>query len=126
METRYLNVDCILRSDHSLSDIKTVLEKDVFMLWDKSSENDSHIGFETNLDDSKGPEEDIVELLRLFDSMPAELSETLSNCREKVFDIGFESGNTDDPVDVAISSDVIQKISNLGFSIKIRVYPIKE
>lgn len=76
------------------------------------------------LTDSKEPEEDINELLRLFDSLPPELSDTLNNCYEKIIDIGFESGNSDQPLDVRISSEEIQRLSGLGFSINIRIYPI--
>lgn len=119
---RYLNVDCILRSEKSLAKSLSSLKDDVFILWDESLNGGSFIGLETNLVDTSGPEEDIAEFLRLFDS--PSLLEALSKCQEKTFDIGFESGDSGDLVDVIISSDIVNKISELGFSIKIRIYPV--
>lgn len=121
-EARYLNVDCILRSKKSLSKFLSSLKDDVFILWNEQVNGGSFIGFETNLPNTSGPEEDIVEFLRLFDA--PSLLEALSKCQEKIFDIGFESGDSGDLVDVIISSPIMNKISELGFSIKIRVYPV--
>ena len=119
---RYLNVDCILRSDVSLVDFLSYLKSDVFVLWDEPSGGGSFIGFETNLVDTSGPEEDIAEFLRLFE--PPKLKEALIKCKEKSFDIGFESGDFGDPINLNISPDIVSKISELGFSINIRVYPV--
>ena len=121
---RYLNVDCILRSEKDLSGLLSSLKDSIFMLWDAPFNDGNFVGFETNLVDTSGPEEDIAEFLKLFDT-PSAL-EALSKCHEKAFDIGFESGDSSDPVDVIISSDIVSKISQLGFSIKIRVYPIPQ
>ncbi|MCP3670480.1 MAG: hypothetical protein GY814_08595, partial [Gammaproteobacteria bacterium] len=112
---RYLNVDCVLHSEKSLAKSLSSLKDDVFILWDESLNGGSFIGLETNLVDTSGPEEDIAEFLRLFDS--PSLLEALSKCQEKTFDIGFESGDSGDLVDVIISSDIVNKISELGFSI---------
>lgn len=119
---RYLNVDCILRSKEGLSDFLSELKDDVFVLWDKPSNDGGFIGFETNLTNTGGPEEDIVEFVRMF-STPV-LQKKLISCYEKAFDIGFESGDSGDPVDVTISSDTMRKITQLGFTIRIRVYPV--
>ena len=119
---RYLNVDCILRSENSLTELLALLKDNTFLLWDQPSGNGSFVGFETNLVGTNGPEEDIAEFIRLFDSPP--ILEIINTCQEKVFDIGFESGDAGDPVDVALNPELVNKISHLGFSIKIRVYPV--
>lgn len=123
-EARYLNVDCVLRSNETLSALVSTLEDDVFMLWNESSNDGSFVGFETNLVDTSGPEEDICEFLRIFESHS--LGQNLAKCQERVFDIGFESGDFGGPVDVIISPNTVKRICDLGFSIKIRVYPISQ
>lgn len=124
MSARYLNVDCILRSDHSLENLINFLKNDVFVLWDELSEDGNNVGFETNLINTSGPEEDISEFLRLFDSLPLSLLQLLNDCREKIFDIGFESGTFGDPVNAHLSTAVMSKLCQLGFSVGIRIYPI--
>ena len=83
-EARYLNVDCILRSEKSLSGLVESLKEDIFVLWNESFNNGSFIGFETSLIDTKGPEDDVVEFLRLFDT--CSVLDDLSTCDEKVFE----------------------------------------
>ena len=122
--TRYLNVDCILRSDKSLAKLLSSLKDDVYVLWNQPFDNGSFVGIETNLVKTSGPEEDIAEFIRLFDS--ASVLDDLSKCQEKIFDVGFESGDSGDPLNVIISADLVNKISELGFSIKIRVYPVPQ
>ena len=119
---RYLNVDCILRSKHNLSELLSFLKDDVFLLWNEPSSGGSFVGFETNIVNTSGPEEDITEFLRLFDLHSS--VEVLGECESKVFDIGFESGDSGEAVDIIICHDVVNKISELGFSINIRVYPV--
>lgn len=123
-EARYLNVDCVLRSNETLSALVSILENDVFMLWNESSNDGGFVCFETNLVDTSGPEEDICEFLRIFESHS--LEQSLAKCQERIFDIGFESGDFGGPVDVVISHDTVKRICDLGFYVKIRVYPISQ
>jgi hypothetical protein len=124
MESRYLNVDCTLRSSESLTALLSFLEKDIFLLWDQTSETTSFVGFENNLVGSNSPEKDILEFLRLFALLPEELLKQLLDCRVKTLDIGFESGDKGDPVNVELNTNIIRKLSEYGFSLKIRIYPI--
>jgi hypothetical protein len=124
MSARYLNVDCILKSDHSLEDLRNFLKNDVFVLWDELSEEGNSFGFETNLFNTNAPEEDISEFLRLFDLLPLSLLQLLNGCREKIFDIGFESDTFGYAANAHLSAAVISKLGQLGFSIGIRIYSI--
>lgn len=119
---RYLNVDCILRSDGDLSRLVSTLKEDVFVLWNEPSNDGSYVGLETNLVNTNGPDEDISEFIRLFELRS--LHNELNLCQEKIFDIGFESGDIGDPIDVKLDNELIRRISELGFSLKIRVYPV--
>ena len=121
-EIRYLNVDCILRSETSLSGLLEALKDDIFTLWNEPLNHGSFVGFETNLVNTAGPDEDIAEFLRLFEANS--LIPLLNECQEKVFDIGFESGDVGDPLDFIIDSKNLKKITDLGFTIKMRIYPL--
>lgn len=123
MGARYLNVDCILRSDRKLDDLVEFLDADVFYLWSESSEVGSYVGIETNLINTEDPEQDISEFIRLFDSLPPALLQLLNGCSERVFDIGFEVEGGVGVLDTRLSESVIGGIHKFGFSVGIRVYP---
>ncbi len=120
MESTYLNVDCILQSNQSLADIISYLQDDIFILWNESNDKGNSVGLETKLIDTKTPQADISKFLDLFESLPATLAIILKNCNEKIFDIGFESGTQ---LDTLIDSSTVIRLSQLGFSIGIRIYP---
>ena len=86
-------MDCILRSKHSLTELLSYLDNEIFILWNDSDTDISSIGFETKLLNTKSPEEDISKFLSLFESLPPALSKLLKTCDEKILDIGFESGD---------------------------------
>ena len=125
METTYLNVDCILQSKQSLADIVSCLENDIFVLWNESNDEGNSIGFETKLINTKAPQTDIEKFLNMFESLPSTLLILLKNCKKKVFDVGFESGNQGQQLDTLIDATTIKRLSELGFSIGIRIYPAK-
>lgn len=123
MSPRYLNVDCILRAQHSLPALLFFLKDDIFVLWDETSDAGHSVAFEANLINTSGPEEDISELMRLLSSLPPPMLKLLINCDVKIFDIGLEGGVSGGALNTNLSAPIIAKISKLGFSIGIRVYP---
>lgn len=123
METTYLNVDCILQSNQSLADIVSYLLNDIFILWNESNDEGYSIGLETKLINTKAPQTDIAKFLDLFESLPTTLLILLKNCNKKIFDIGFESGTQGVQLDTLIDTPTIIRLSQLGFSIGIRIYP---
>ena len=123
MEARYLNVDCILRSKHSLTELLSYLDNEIFILWNDSDTDINSIGFETKLLNTKSPEEDISKFLSLFESLPPALSKLLKTCDEKILDIGFESGDQGAPMEACLDSLMLARISSLGFNVGMRIYP---
>ena len=123
MSIRYLNVDCILRSDYSLTAVMDFLRPQIYVLWEETNSDSSSVGIETNLMNSKNPEEDILEFVKLFESLSPYLRQLINGCNEKIFDIGFEGGNSGQVLDVTLRPSTIQKIHELGFSVHIRIYP---
>jgi hypothetical protein len=123
-KTRYLTVDCILTSKEPLTDLVSFLQNDILLLWEESVNNLYSVGFETKLTNTQTPEEDIVQLLSLLGSLPPSLSTLVQNCNERIFDIGFESGNSSDAIDSKLSAGLIVAVARLGFAINIRIYPL--
>ena len=121
---RYLNVDCVLTSKESLTKVISFLNNNILLLWEQSINNTYSVGFETKLINTHTPEEDILKLLSLLESLPPSLSKLIQNCNEKIFDIGFEMGDTLDVFDSKLDAVLVAAIAKLGFSINIRIYPL--
>jgi hypothetical protein len=123
MSIRYLNIDCILRADYSLKAVIDQLRPHIFILWEEINNDSSSVGIETTLLNSNKPEDDILEFVNLFERLAPDLRQLLNGCKEKVFDMGFEGGNSGNTLETTLCSSTIQKISDLGFSLHIRIYP---
>ena len=123
MSIRYLNIDCILRADYSLKALIDQLRPHIFILWEEINNDSSSVGIETTLTNSDKPEDDILEFVNLFERLAPDLRQLLNDCKEKVFDMGFEGGNSGNVLDTTLSPSTIQKISDLAFSLNIRIYP---
>ena len=123
LEARYLNVDFLVEADFDLSSIVEALREDVTFLWDETSAQSSSFGIESKLTGSETPEEDILELLRILENLPSNLETLLQESQKKVFDIGFECGTLDTPIDFAFSVKTVQRIAQLECTINIKLYP---
>lgn len=123
MEARYLNVDLVVQSDSDLTALTTFLEGKVFFLWKELARNQSSVGIETNLHNTICPEEDILELLRIFEALPRDLQRLWAASKKKVMDIGFECGSMDVAIDSFIGAEILKRLAALDCSINIRIYP---
>ena len=123
MSIRYLNIDCILRADYSLKAVIDQLRPHIFILWEEINNDSSSVGIETTLINSNKPEDDILEFVNLLEGLAPDLRQLLNGCKEKVFDIGFEGGNSGNALDTKLCPSTIQKISDLAFALNIRIYP---
>ena len=123
LEARYLNVDFIVEADFDLSPVVEVLRDNVTFLWKETNIKSSSFGIESKLTTSTTPEEDIIELLRTLEKLPDKLKKLIKDSKKKVFDIGFECGTIDNPIDSEISFRAIQRIAKLGCTINIKLYP---
>lgn len=124
MIPRYLTVDLILRSRENLSPIADFLGDRVFLLWNETLHDIKSLGIETTLDFSKGPEDDLVEILRLLKTLTPELIDLFDRCSERIVDIGFESGSSGDPIDATIRAGIVEELAKFQIAINIRVYAV--
>ncbi len=123
MDTRYLTVDLLIESEVDLTELVQYLDGNVLILYQEKIEGSFHIGLESKLMNIAGPDEDISELLDLFEKAPSHIKDLWSNCSKKVLDIGYEAGDSEETMDSSISTQALQQIVKLGCSINIRIYP---
>jgi hypothetical protein len=123
MSIRYLNVDCILCADYSLKTVLDQLRPHIFILWEEINSDSSSVGIETMLINSNKPEDDILEFINLVEGLAPDLRQLLNGCKEKIFDVGFEGSNSGNVLETTLCLSTIQKISDLAFSLNIRIYP---
>jgi hypothetical protein len=125
MKPRYLNVDCVLASGEPFGELLDCLKSDAFLLWSELSGARQSAGLETKLADTNGPAEDLLEFLRIFDALPVNMKAVLATCTERRMDVGFESGESGEPLNVAVAPDVLKQLAQLGFELSIRIYPLE-
>ncbi len=123
LKARYLNVDFLVEANFDLSPLIEILKEETTLLWAKTSDESSSFGIESNLIDTKSPEEDILELLFILEKLPGELKEILNKSHKKVFDIGFECGRLEKPLNALLSSVILRRINKLNCNINIKIYP---
>jgi len=122
MEARYLNVDLVIQSDSDLTELTLFLEGKAFFLWKELNVNQSSIGVETNLHDTTEPEQDIVELLNIIESMPPKIQQLWLNCKKRLMDIGFECGTITNPINASISIETVKRLAKADCAINVRIY----
>lgn len=123
LEARYLNVDFIVEATFDLSPVVEELNGEVTLLWNETNSQSSSFGIESLLTNTKSPSEDIEELLHALDNLTSTSKSLLRRSQRKVFDIGFECGVLESPIDAELSANTVQRITKIESSINIRIYP---
>jgi hypothetical protein len=73
-----------------------------------------------------GINEDLELFCDLIQNLKGEAKELWEDSFSKVFDLGFESGNTNQSYMLQINRSVIQRVAACGATIAITIYPWKE
>lgn len=117
----FLNVDFEFVSDYDLTVIANSYQHQLLILLSQQLDNAYHLSFELLSQDSVN-----VLLAEFFDwlaTLSDEHQALLLNSRQKVIDVGFESGEGDRWV-TKISPPLLQKIADGGFELLMTIYPI--
>ncbi len=72
---------------------------------------------------TESPEEDIIEILYVLENLPDTPKKKLQDSQKKVFDIGFECGALEAPINAELSAKTVQRISQIECLINIKLYP---
>jgi hypothetical protein len=122
MEIRYLNTDFELESHQDLTPIAKDFGEDVFNLHNGEARGHFLATFETN-EQNHSPDAAILLFCRLIEALPKKQRTLYDKCFTKTFDIGYEGGSKHQRYTDEIRPETLQKLSNVGASLRITVYP---
>ena len=128
MIIEFLNVDLEIESPDDLRLLIVELEKNCSLhIHDKKENSNNFAVFSHHSSYING---EINEILALFCDSIEDLSqkarEIWNTCQSKKFDAGFESGNSPKDFQTEIRTDILKRITELGASIAITIYPIND
>lgn len=69
-------------------------------------------------------EETLKAFCSIIENLSSDSRRIWNNCEEKIFDIGFESGNTENSFNAKIEIETIKRIAEIGANIVITIYPV--
>jgi hypothetical protein len=78
------------------------------------------------LDDWQNPEVDeiISKFCGLIENLPKKAKQAWNESYKKVFDIGFDSGNTNKSFNTEIKVETLKRVQEIGAGIVITIYPV--
>jgi len=125
MEVKYLNTDLEIESKDDLSKIVEEFGADVFVLHQGGIRGYQHVSFEI-AGSTNGADEIINYFCSLVEGLPRDVREIWDGCCSRVFDIGYESGTYPRSFRSEIRASTIQRLSEIGASIVITIYPLSD
>ncbi len=126
----FANVDLEIESKDDLQPLIDAFGENVYVLYHDRLENGNDFAsLEVYLDIIEvgicgEVEKTITAFCELIENLSLDSRNIWDQCREKIFDIGFESGNTENTFNTKIQSETIKRITDIGASIVITIYPV--
>ncbi len=121
---RYLNVDLLINSKDDLTPIVESFGEDVVALYNGSWGEHFRANFEI-AGSHAAASEDISYFCTLVNCLEGKAKVLWENAFSKEFDIGFESGEGKESYNTELKKSVINRISEIGASVSITIYPKK-
>ena len=125
MEVRYLNTDLEIESKDDLSRIIEELGGDVIVMHHGEIRGYQHASFEIP-GCLESADEVINRFCSLVEYLPNEVREIWDGCCSRILDIGYESGTMPQNYRSEIRASTIRRVSELGGTIVITIYPFRE
>lgn len=124
MEIQFLNVDLVIDSAENLQPLVIELGENISVMFNGEWANGIN-RLSLCLKDSYGKSVDqtVSELCFLIENLSSESKLIWDKCHSKKFDIGFESGSSEN-LETEICAETIGRIAKLEASILITIYPI--
>jgi hypothetical protein len=124
MEIRFLNVDLEIESSENLQPLVDGLGDDVSVLY--QGENGSGFNF-ASFEVKSVFDRDIDGIIATFccfiENLSPDAKLIWNKCHSKKFDAGFESGDFPRSYQTEIRADTIKRITDIGASIVVTIYP---
>lgn len=123
MGTHFLNVDLEIESHQNLQPIVEGLGDKVMNLYCGKAQDHYLATFELSDVSAADPDSIISNFCLLIENLEDEGKKLWDSAFAKVFDIGYEAGLQPSSYSSEISPGTIKKISMLGASIRVTIYP---
>lgn len=123
METKYLNTDLDLKSNENLQALVDDLGNKTFVLHHGIIYDSNHAAFELSRDIGLTPEEAVNGFCELIENLSPQAKKIWDGCFKRILDVGIEAGDMPRPFMLEISSPTLNRISALGISLMVSVYP---
>ena len=121
-DIRYLNVDLLIKSRSDLTPIVKAFGEDVIVMSNDKFGEFYYAYFEI-AGSHAGPNEDIGYFCSLIEGLEDGDKKLWDNAFYRIFDIGYESGTSNNSYSSDLKAYVISKISEVNASVRVTVYP---
>lgn len=132
----FINIDLELKSLEDLQPLVDELDESVFVLYSDKAPNlneywasieikdyDIYQSYDDKPQDIGGVDVLLSAFCDLLENMSPQSRSLWEKCREREFDVGFGSGNTEKSFHTQIRAETLKRVSELGASVLITVYP---
>ncbi len=122
-DVRYLNTDLLIKSREDLTPIVKSFGEDVFVLSNDKTGEFYYSYFEIS-GSHAAANEDIEYFCSLIEGLDEKERKIWDNSFYKIFDLGYESGDTTQSYSTDVKPETISRIAKCGASIRITIYPL--
>ena len=120
-DIRFLNVDLDLESKSPLDTLLTGLGDAVVVLHQEQV-NDRYAATLEITADPKTAEATILQFCHLLEQLPKHARAVWDRCDTRVFDIGFDAGDSPRSLRSVLDPDTVKRVAALGAGINITIY----
>ena len=123
----FLNLDLELEGPTDLALLANALRGQAFVLHCGPTGTGHHVCAEPIVDGAlSGDAAACTEhMLRLIEGLRPEASLLWKSCTTRIFDYGFDGGLEEGPLSADVSTQHLQRMSALGISLRMTVYPYR-
>lgn len=124
-DIRYLNLDLLIKSRQDITPLIVDFGADVTALANEKC-GDFYFCYFEIAGSHAGLNEDIGYFCSLVEGLEMENKKLWDSSFHRIFDIGYEAGSSGNSYSSDLKPDVIKRISAVGASIRITIYPYAE
>ena len=123
-DIQFLNVDLELESEHDISRLVDNLGEDVMVMHHRTLRNYHHLACAITSGQTSGADELVNVFCTLIEQFPPDIKNLWEGSCSRIFDIGYESGNSPQSFRSELHASTLQRVASIGASIVITIYSI--
>ena len=124
-DARYIAVDLEIESRKDLTPIVAQFGEDTGVLYNGVWGEHYRASFENPVGPA-GVNEDLTLFCELIEALKGDAKDLWESSFSKVFDLGFDSGNTEQSYMLQVHPSVVRRVADCGATIAITIYPLAE